>query len=252
MIRIYCFLDCEFTTEKPIELISIGAVILDEKLKETDEFYSLVRPKTASISKFCQNLTHITEEEVEQANEFHTVINSFEKFLMKYNIRIMFVWGNFDYTGLKSTIQENEYKGEFSKYLKKVKNIQPKICRITNDIYKNPSWSLKNMKYMYGLEQTVAHNALEDARDLSKIFQLYKTKEPYRERIIELGIEKRKKEIFYENKNIEVLKDSIFELFVKIGRKKLKLIKLNNELEVTKERLSDLELKFKEIKERAK
>lgn len=241
-------MDCEFTTESPVELISIGSVILDNQYNILDEFYSTVKPKEAIISNFCSNITHLTNQDIEKSPNLIKVLNSFEGFIKRYKIEKIFVWGNFDTVGLKAAMKCNQYYGYFYKNLNKIKNIQPRLSKVTSKIYKNNSWGLKDMKYMYGLEKTVKHNALSDARDLAEIFKRYHTESIIYERTLELAIDLNSKELENTNKTIKILNKSIYDIFIKLGNKNLKLIRQNLLLEQVKERDKKLKKELAYIK----
>lgn len=241
-------MDCEFTTENPVELISIGSVILGKEYEFIDEFYLTIKPRITKISNFCSHITHLTNSDVENSPHLKEGLKEFESFITKYNIEKIFVWGDFDTVGLKSAMNCNNYSGYFYKNLNKIKNIQPKISKVTSKIYKNNSWGLKDMKYMYGMEKSVEHNALSDARDLAEIFRLYHTKSIIHEKVLELAIELNAKELENTNKTINILNKSIHDIFIKLGNKNLKLIKQNLLLEKAKERDKKLKEELKCIK----
>lgn len=79
-----------------MEIIEIGAVKLDEAFAETDSFQAFVRPVVhPHLTKFCTDLTSITQEEVEAAPGFPDVFGSFLEWVgapPKWFV----TWGDFD------------------------------------------------------------------------------------------------------------------------------------------------------------
>jgi inhibitor of KinA sporulation pathway (predicted exonuclease) len=79
-----------------MEIIEIGAVRLDDELAVADEFDSFVRPVGITrLSSFCRKLTSITQEDVDAAETFPTVLARFLKWIGLGPYRLC-TWGAFD------------------------------------------------------------------------------------------------------------------------------------------------------------
>ncbi|EDQ89693.1 uncharacterized protein MONBRDRAFT_25291 [Monosiga brevicollis MX1] len=88
--ELVCVMDFEATCEEerspfPHEIIEIPAILLDAKSGELlDTFQTYVRPKlNPQLSKFCTNLTGITQDQVDAAKLFPEAWQDFEDFLGK-------------------------------------------------------------------------------------------------------------------------------------------------------------------------
>jgi inhibitor of KinA sporulation pathway (predicted exonuclease) len=79
----YVVFDLEATCGKEIpngesEIIEIGAVMYNDRLEKIGEFQSFIRPVIhPTITYFCQELTTITQADVDNANTFDTVVMDF-------------------------------------------------------------------------------------------------------------------------------------------------------------------------------
>ena len=62
------------------EIIEIGAIKTDEHFQVLDAFDTFVRPTTdPQLSTYCTNLTHITQDNVDDAPIFHQALQEFEE-----------------------------------------------------------------------------------------------------------------------------------------------------------------------------
>jgi 3'-5' exoribonuclease 1 len=81
---------------KRMETIEIGAVRLDANLAVVDEFDSFVRPVAfPRLSSFCRRLTSISQEQVDAADTFPTVLGRFRGWIGPESYRLV-TWGPFD------------------------------------------------------------------------------------------------------------------------------------------------------------
>ena len=92
------FIDCEYTCwensqktlwsdpQYPPELLQIGIAVYNTREKIfLKEFSSLVRPKiNPCLSSYCKNLLEISQEEIDNANEFPTVSSQISEFIDCY------------------------------------------------------------------------------------------------------------------------------------------------------------------------
>lgn len=81
----YIILDLEATCDKgqfDNEIIEIGAIKLNQNLEEVSRFNKFIKPKENPIlTDFCKELTSITQEQVDTAEYFETVIKEFQEWL---------------------------------------------------------------------------------------------------------------------------------------------------------------------------
>lgn len=163
------FIDCEASDNKAI---SIGLVIYDIKNnKVVDTFYSLLCPKYfEQINPFVEKLTHLTTNDILNAPKVPFVINELNVLLKRYNICKIFSWGEADKKFINSLANECNVKI----VSEKMYNIQRTISLIAFHITGNKQLSLSNMKKLYGINVLeTSHNALDDAIDLTNIFDCW-------------------------------------------------------------------------------
>ena len=88
------------------EIIEIGAVLLDENFNEIDRFSQFVRPTTTKkLNKYVKNLTHITDQDVNSAADFKTVLHEFEQFKRQPDT-IYMTWSDTDLHVLSENCRE--------------------------------------------------------------------------------------------------------------------------------------------------
>jgi len=88
------------------EIIEIGAVKLDETGKEIDRFGKFARPlKHPVISKFCNELTTITQEDIDYADELGDVLVQFFDWC---NGATLVSWGFYDRSQLEKDLIAND------------------------------------------------------------------------------------------------------------------------------------------------
>ena len=155
-------------------ILSIGAVICDNKLKVIDTYYKTVKPiLNEHLSDFCKELTGITQEEIDNSDDLNTISLEIIEILNKYNIKNALVWGGGDFTSVNYDFKlhrEQELPCNNIKKLKKnIKNIEPYL---TERINIPTHIGLMNVvkKLEIDTENLNNHNALDDAVLLSKLF----------------------------------------------------------------------------------
>lgn len=90
----YLFFDVEATCEAdggftfPNEIIEFPVILVDgETFEIVDEFRSYVKPTiNPTLSKFCIELTGISQETVDKSPIFIDVLNEFQEFMAKYDL----------------------------------------------------------------------------------------------------------------------------------------------------------------------
>lgn len=93
-----CSQDGKIVPREKMEIIEIGAVLVDgDGYHVTSEFGRVVRPvRTPVLTQFCRELTGITQEEVDQADIFPTVLAEFRRWINEYPGAVFASWGNYD------------------------------------------------------------------------------------------------------------------------------------------------------------
>ena len=170
----YVILDIEFNGRKfasdlPMEVIEIGAVRLDEELRRTDAFSSLIRPVYfAKLNKFIREKTGIAQEEIDRAARFPAVIESFIRWLGPPESFLLVTWGGED---LKRIVLDTRMHGLDDAYWLKVRYYDLlkgflRVHELKNDV------SVEKALEMLGLKPDgAAHRALGDAVMTAGIFR---------------------------------------------------------------------------------
>ncbi|EAW37955.1 3'-5' exonuclease [Lyngbya sp. PCC 8106] len=83
-----------------MEIIEIGAVMVEtKKLTSVNEFQTFIKPiRHPILTKFCQQLTSITQAQVEQAPHYPEAIKNLKNWLSQYSDShlIWGSWGDYD------------------------------------------------------------------------------------------------------------------------------------------------------------
>jgi 3'-5' exoribonuclease 1 len=114
-----------FKSKLPNEIIEIGAVKLDQDLKEIDTFQSFVKPRV--FKKLCpiiKRKTRITQAEINVAENFNVVLNLCKEWAG--NDYILCSWGYDDIHHLKSNCEFNRLS---NRWIKTHFDIQKKLSK---------------------------------------------------------------------------------------------------------------------------
>lgn len=153
------------------EILSVGICITNNSGDIIDEFYRTIKPKyNYTLTNYCKALTHLEQSEIDNADDLPTVFSEAIDFIEKYNITKLNAFGTSDYlqsmTDIEHFIDNKDYI-KMSKFVNKIVNIQSEIifCLINSKL----EISLEDAKKLCGITGIVKHNALEDAKDLSRV-----------------------------------------------------------------------------------
>lgn len=173
--KYYIIIDFEATCykegiPKPQEIIEFPIVVVDaETARIVDEIQYYVKPVYNTVlSAFCTELTGITQEQVDEANEFRKVLSDIGKWLYgkNYMHSSVITCGNWDFdimfpnqcktTGIKVPSMFRKWiniKTEFAKH------------------YKQSAKSMTDMMVFLKIKQTGRlHSGIDDARNIAKIW----------------------------------------------------------------------------------
>lgn len=109
-------IDLEATTEEggwPIEhmeIIEIGACLVNASGHEIDHFQRFVRPlRRPNLTRFCRELTHIAQADVDSASTLPILWPQFERWLEPHRPRLQgwCSWGDYDHKQLQQDWQSN-------------------------------------------------------------------------------------------------------------------------------------------------
>lgn len=98
-------IDLEATTDEggwpvtEMEIIEIGATLVDRAGREQDHFQRFVKPtRRPLLTPFCRELTHITQANIDAAQPLNEVWPAFERWLGQHRTRLegWASWGDYD------------------------------------------------------------------------------------------------------------------------------------------------------------
>jgi 3'-5' exoribonuclease 1 len=149
------------------EIIEIGAVRLQPPLfQPSDQFSRFVRPVAEPIlSDFCCELTHIRQQDIDQADEFPVVLREFVDWIGSQAM-IWCSWGAYDLKQLRVDCQRHHLTlpAMFEQHL----NIKQAFARLKQI---RPG----GMKAALAIEGLALigqhHRAIDDARNIARIAQ---------------------------------------------------------------------------------
>ena len=175
-----CYVDFEFNcTDKrhqnnKLEIISVGMIICDEKNNVLEEFKSYVKPtKAPKLSDKCKRITKIHQNDIDSVKDLETVCQEMLQLLLKYNLKVLSVWGSHDKLVMYNDAKLHKKAGlqfeSIEKVAKRIVNVQ----NIVTDIFQLPrNPSLKKMADIFEINNSKEHDALEDAKTLSQIIYI--------------------------------------------------------------------------------
>jgi 3'-5' exoribonuclease 1 len=151
-----------------METIEIGAVmVVRETLEIVDEFQTFIKPvRHPILTKFCLELTSITQSQVDTAPDFATVMSTLQTWLSKFDNAIFGSWGEYDRTQFQ---QDSKYHQIDLPYPVSSNHINLKEMFST----------AQGLNKRYGMAQALDlakipltgthHRGIDDARNISKL-----------------------------------------------------------------------------------
>lgn len=168
----YIILDLEATCWKERslkrrnEIIEIGALKINESGETLDEFCRFVRPLTQPIlSDFCTELTSITQEQVDSAELFPTVIQEFWDWIDISQPYLLGSWGMYDRNQFREDCALHGLESGWLESHISLKHQYTKIKNLRRNVGMKTALSIENFE----LEGT-HHRGIDDARNIAKIF----------------------------------------------------------------------------------
>lgn len=154
------------------EVIQIGAVMLDENYNMISEFNSYVKPKYSTISPLIQELTGISNECVEKADDFLTVFDKYNYWIGNNDVTT-FCWSKTDFTQLWNELElKAKHRQDLFSSLRNFVDLQQIFCeQIGAEISVSLEAALKFLQLEYqGKIHSANCDAFNTARILHKIF----------------------------------------------------------------------------------
>ncbi|MDI2591172.1 exonuclease domain-containing protein [Pseudomonas sp. N3-W] len=170
-------IDLEATTDEggwpvtEMEIIEIGATLVDRTGRELDHFQRFVRPsRRPLLTPFCRALTHISQANIDSAQSLVEVWPLFERWLAQHHSRLegWASWGDYD---RKQLLQE--WQGQqLESFLSQVPHMNlkqrfAKARRLERPLGLNGALQLAGLQF-----NGQQHRALEDARNTARLLPL--------------------------------------------------------------------------------
>lgn len=153
------------------ETIEIGAIKLNRYGEVTGSYNRFIKPiLNPFLSPFCKNLTTITQEDVDKALTFPSVINEFQDWLGLYDDDEYHLcsWGSFDRTMLIRDCELHRLEFDWLDAHINLKRQYHRMKRLHRPC------GLRNAVKKEGFEFTgIPHRGISDAENLTKIFMKY-------------------------------------------------------------------------------
>jgi len=158
--------DNDKTKRDQMEIIEIGAVLLDEKLDPIKEFQAFIKPtRNEVLSDFCKGLTSIKQEDVDGAQFFPEVMIDFRRWLEDPTDILFASWGNYDYNQLKKDVAYHKVQYPFNE---SHMNIKEHFSYKQGVGGKGVSKALTILGIKF---EGTPHRGIDDARNIAKILK---------------------------------------------------------------------------------
>ncbi len=83
--------------EEDMEIIEIGAIVIDRAFNHLATFQSFAKPENNPLlTEFCHELTGISQKSVDTAQDIVHVLSELSNFVTTYNPELWFSWGQYD------------------------------------------------------------------------------------------------------------------------------------------------------------
>ena len=171
----YIILDLEATcwrdrsVKHQSEIIEIGAVKINERKEVVGEFNAFVQPKLhPELSEFCTELTTIEQADVENADDFKTVITNFWNWIDLDQKYLLCSWGFYDRSQFTKDCELHQMSTDWLKHHISLKHQYGTINKLKRPIGMGGALNRENIE----LEGT-HHRGIDDAKNIAKIFLAY-------------------------------------------------------------------------------
>ncbi|GFM66899.1 exonuclease [Pseudomonas cichorii] len=170
-------IDLEATTEEggwpvaEMEIIEIGATLVNQDGRELDHFERFVRPvRRPLLTHFCRELTHISQSNIDSAASLSTVWPQFERWLSHHQARVVgwASWGEYDRKQLVEQWREHRLESALNElpYV----NLKQRFAE-ARQLQRAPG--LNSALQLAGMQFSgQQHRALVDARNTARLLPL--------------------------------------------------------------------------------
>ena len=170
-----CWEDNKEKQNAEMEIIEIGGVLLDDNLDVIEKVSVFIKPIINPIlTDYCKNLTSITQEDVNAAQEFPQALQCFTRAIQKHlspsdtlDKHILASWGLFDKTQLIKDCERHEIEYPFGQHW----NVKQGFTK-KQGVKKR--FGLKKALQRLSLEfEGNPHRGIDDAYNVARIIREY-------------------------------------------------------------------------------
>jgi 3'-5' exoribonuclease 1 len=160
--------DLQTIPRHQMETIEIGAVMVaTDSLEIIDEFQTFIKPSRHPIlTKFCLQLTSITQQQVDTAPTFAEAIDLWQPWLAKYERTIFGSWGDYDRKQLQ---QDSKYHRIDLPYPVPSNHVNLKEIFSTTQGLNKRHGMAQALNLANILLTGTHHRGIDDARNISKL-----------------------------------------------------------------------------------
>jgi len=151
------------------EIIEIGALLINPYGEVEREFSRFVRPKLApTLSMYCKELTSITQEEIDKADDYDEVEYDFRQWINTEEDYLLCSWGKFDKRMLRENGDLHNLDTQWIEPHIDLKKQYQRINRLKKEI--GLKWAVSREEFEF---EGIPHRAISDAINTAKIFVRY-------------------------------------------------------------------------------
>ena len=195
-------------------MISIGMIAIEDECV-VDSFYSLIQPKFfRTLTRTVKRITKLSDEEILQAPGFREVMNAANAFLEHLGKPYQFyTFGPDDVRTLKQQAMFEGYGKikAFTDFIDLQNVISKQISY--NEKLLSYTLSLDDLKYIFGINNKVEHNALNDAVDLYLIHDAHQRAAIQNDRLHIIYERKRQKQEDAKKRSLIHTQNLLFERY---------------------------------------
>lgn len=155
-----------------MEIIEIGAVMLNGETWEIDsEYQQFIKPvRHPQLTKFCTELTSISQKDVENAPKLSEAIAAFKEWINLYPSHVFCSWGEYDKNQFKQDCKYHQVNYPFGSEHKNIKK------EFSAHLGTSKGFGMSAALAHIGLPLIGTHHrGIDDARNIAAIFRYIKT-----------------------------------------------------------------------------
>jgi len=159
--------DDETFPRHEMEIIEIGAVAVESRTGEIrSEFQSFIQPvRNPRLTEFCKELTTISQDQVDAAEEYPAVTNKFLQWLAQVGDYDFCSWGFYDRRQFE---QDSQFHSVPYPFAGSHRNLKIEFCEAVGSKKKlGVGGALRRLGFEF---EGTPHRGIDDARNIAKIY----------------------------------------------------------------------------------